>query len=311
MCNAAVRCVAIRPRSPPSRAIACPASRAVVSLAGRAHTVMYIVAKTQPVPREPPLALHSAKVSCRQPSEKTTMESAAEALSAHELVAGHIRDAILNQKLQPGDRLVEDRLAERFDVSRHPVREALRTLQLEGLVDISPRRGATVARISAQDATEMFEVLAPLDGLAARLAADACDTTTAARITAVLEEASALLESGNGEYNPGDLEHLTDLSREFHRLAALASGNRHLIDTIAPLRDRVRSTQDAMANRPPEQSWREHREMFDAIQSKDGAVAEQLARAHVDAARRHLEQISRPDSTDPDEPRERHHTANR
>lgn len=224
------------------------------------------------------------------------MESVAEAHRAHELVADQIRDAILNQKLQPGERLVEDRLAEEFNVSRHPVREALRALQLAGLVEISPRRGATVLRISPQDAAEMFEVLATLDGLAARLAADACDTTTAASIAAVLNDASVVLGSDNGEYESGDLEHLANLSREFHRLAALASGNRHLTDTITPLRDRVRSTLAAEANRPPELAWREHREVFDAIQSNDGAVAEHLARAHVDAARRHLEHTGRSES---------------
>ncbi len=66
----------------------------------------------------------------------------------HEVVAERIRTAILNGTLYPGERLVEDRLAQEMDVSRHPVREALRTLQLEGFVEISPRRGATVSRVS-------------------------------------------------------------------------------------------------------------------------------------------------------------------
>jgi DNA-binding GntR family transcriptional regulator len=225
------------------------------------------------------------------------MEFASESHRAHELVAGQIRNAILNEKLHPGDRLVEDRLAEEFNVSRHPVREALRTLQLEGLVEISPRRGATVLRISPQDAAEMFEVLAALDGVAARLAAAACDTPTAAKISAVINEASAVLESNIGEYESADLQRLARLSREFHRLTALASGNRHLIDSITPLRDRVRSTRTAEAIRRPELSWREHGEVFDAIQNRDGDIAEKLARAHMDGVRiRHLEETARSES---------------
>lgn len=87
--------------------------------------------------------------------------------SLHELVTARIRTAILNGELVPGERLVEDRLAQELAVSRHPVREGLRTLQLEGLVEISPRRGATVALASPREAEELFEILAALDGLAA------------------------------------------------------------------------------------------------------------------------------------------------
>ena len=83
-----------------------------------------------------------------------------------EIVTSELRQAILAGRYKPGERLVEDRLAEDFGVSRNPVREALRSLAAEGLVSLTARRGATVAAPSAEDAREMIEVRATLEGYA-------------------------------------------------------------------------------------------------------------------------------------------------
>ncbi|MCB1247466.1 MAG: GntR family transcriptional regulator, partial [Acidimicrobiia bacterium] len=113
----------------------------------------------------------------------------------HEVAADHIRTAILDGRLYPGERLVEDRIARELEVSRHPVREALRTLQLEGFVEISPRRGATVSRVTTEEASELFEVLSALDGLACRLAAHTADDATIAVIDGILDRASTTLDT--------------------------------------------------------------------------------------------------------------------
>src|SRR5690606_12292208 len=91
-----------------------------------------------------------------------------------ELVFEVLREAIITGKLRPGERLMEVQLAEELGVSRTPVREAIRKLELEGLVLMIPRRGAYVAEISMKDIADVFEIRAALEGLAAQLAAERC-----------------------------------------------------------------------------------------------------------------------------------------
>ena len=89
-----------------------------------------------------------------------------------ELVFETLREAIASGRLKPGQRLMELQLAEDLGVSRTPVREAIRQLELEGLVVMVPRKGAYVAELSLRDMAEVFEMRAALDGLAAALAAE-------------------------------------------------------------------------------------------------------------------------------------------
>ncbi|MEZ5174967.1 MAG: GntR family transcriptional regulator [Acidimicrobiia bacterium] len=202
----------------------------------------------------------------------------------HEVAAERIRAAILNGTLYPGERLVEDRLAQELNVSRHPIREALRTLQLEGFVDIEPRRGATVSRVSTEEASELFEVLMALDGLAARSAASAIGPEILAQIDTILADATAILDASTS-LSQSDLAELADLNLRFHTLITRAGGNRQLLDTMTPLRDRIQWIQTAVNRRRPELSWSEHRSIREAIGSGDGDRAESLARAHIEAAR--------------------------
>ncbi|WP_127930794.1 GntR family transcriptional regulator [Nonomuraea polychroma] len=86
-------------------------------------------------------------------------------------VTGELRRRILSGELAQGERLVEDRLAALLGVSRNPVRESIRVLAAEGFIDVTPRLGATVARLSADQGEELFDVRMAVEGLAARLAA--------------------------------------------------------------------------------------------------------------------------------------------
>jgi DNA-binding transcriptional regulator YhcF (GntR family) len=103
-----------------------------------------------------------------------------------EAVTDALRKAILSKRLKPGERLVEEQLAAELEVSRNPVREALRVLESEGLVEISPRRGASVTQLSEEEARELVEVRAALEGLCARLAARRCTPSMKAEILALL-----------------------------------------------------------------------------------------------------------------------------
>ncbi len=101
-------------------------------------------------------------------------------------VAEEIRAAILSGHFKPGDRLIEDRLAEEFGVSRNPIREAMRTLASEGLIEVTARRGAVVASLSPQEAEELLEVRATLEGANARLASRRRDPVVLDRLKAIL-----------------------------------------------------------------------------------------------------------------------------
>src|SRR5262245_21752528 len=128
-----------------------------------------------------------------------------------------IREAILNLSLQPGQPLQEVALASWLGISRTPVREAIRRLQSEGLVESSPSRGVAVAQVSVEDVENAYLVLEVLEGLAGRLAAERLTDEGAAglrRLMAQLQEAATA----------ADLERWTQLDAEFHdRIRAIAA----------------------------------------------------------------------------------------
>ena len=104
-----------------------------------------------------------------------------------QVVTDALRKAILSKRLKPGERLIEEQLAADLGVSRNPVREALRVLESEGLVEINPRRGASVTNVSEEEAQEIVEVRAALEGFCARLAARRCSPGLKADIEKVLD----------------------------------------------------------------------------------------------------------------------------
>src|SRR6202166_4788519 len=116
--------------------------------------------------------------------------------SLHDQVVTELRQAILSGQLKPGERLVEGKLADELGVSRNPVREAIRVLASEGLVDVAARRGASVAVMSDQEARETIEVRALLEGQNARLAARRHDKELIKRIESVLKKGSAAVAAG-------------------------------------------------------------------------------------------------------------------
>ena len=124
-------------------------------------------------------------------------------------VADQLRRAILSARHKPGERLIEDRLSEEMGVSRMPIREALRALAAEGLVDVQPRRGASVAAISPAVARDLVEVRATLEGLNARLAARH-------REPLIVTELGAVLDEGNVAARSGNVDALARLNGAFH-----------------------------------------------------------------------------------------------
>jgi DNA-binding GntR family transcriptional regulator len=204
-----------------------------------------------------------------------------------ELVTARIRDSIMSGAYAPGARLIEGRIAEELNVSRVPVREALRALAAEGLVEVRPRHGAVVASLDPASAREMVQIRATLEGLNARLAAEHCTQELARKVTDVLVEGNAKLASG-------DTTKLLELNARFHDLLYAAGANTMLAELMRTLRDRTRmlfvnATQDEIR-----MTWEEHAAILRAVQAGDAALAALLAERHViRAARHYLDQFSK------------------
>lgn len=191
-----------------------------------------------------------------------------------QLVMSRLREMILSGQLEPGHRLVEGRIADDLKVSRVPVREALRALGAEGLVEIRPRLGAVVASLEPSTAREMIQIRATLEGLNARLAAEHRTPELIARIEQVLDKGRMQIESG-------EADGLQDLNSRFHDLLYAAGANSMLADLMRSLRERTRRLFLATTDEETRRTWDEHAAILRAVQSGDGALAAMLAERHV------------------------------
>jgi DNA-binding GntR family transcriptional regulator len=177
---------------------------------------------------------------------------------------------------RPGERLDEQALAAQFGVSRTPVREALRTLASAGLVEIRPNRGALVAPLTLSRIIEMFEVMAALEGLCARLACRRISAKALAELRRIHQAAQPSVTAGLA----GAYYHL---NRRFHERIYGASGNAFLEEHTRAIRNRLepyRRHQLNQRGRIPS-SYAEHGALLDAIEARDEDAAERLMRQHI------------------------------
>jgi len=196
-----------------------------------------------------------------------------------EVVFETLREAIINGTLKPGERMMEIQLAEQLGVSRTPVREAIRKLELEGFVVMIPRKGAYVAGISLKDIADVFEVRAAMEALAAGLAAE--------RITAEeLEEMERLLVRIGEHIEANRLEEVVEMDTLFHEALYKASRNLKLEQILQNLREQIqrfRSTSLAFPGRMKE-ALKNHKKIVEAISDRNTALAQQLAQEHIENA---------------------------
>jgi DNA-binding GntR family transcriptional regulator len=185
-------------------------------------------------------------------------------------VLEELRNDIISGVYQPGDRLVEEEIAGRFDVSRNPIREALHTLSTEGFVVVEPRRGARVASVTAKQARELFELRTPLEGVVARLAA-------ARRSTGDVDKLRRLVDRGVA----AELDELPALNTQFHGALAEAAGNELLTGTLGRLSDIIRWIYAARIRERSQQSWIEHAGIVEAVAARDVELAERLGTEHI------------------------------
>jgi DNA-binding GntR family transcriptional regulator len=192
----------------------------------------------------------------------------------HDRVVTELRQAILSGRLKPGERLVEGHLADELGVSRNPVREAIRALASEGLIEVTARRGAAVATMTEQEARETIEVRALLEGQNARLAARRQDGQIIKRIEAVLNKGTAAVAAKR-------FDQLFDLNQRFHSELAAAGQNTVLGDLLQRLRDRTAMLFAPMDPGRQARSWEEHAAILRAIIEGDERTAATLAAEHV------------------------------
>jgi DNA-binding GntR family transcriptional regulator len=185
-------------------------------------------------------------------------------------------DEILNGVLKPGHRLDEQALGRRFQVSRTPVREALRYLASSGLVDIRKNHSATVRTLTASDLAEMFEVMAELEGLCARLCARRMSPHELKKLRRLNKQCEQLGDSGQHDL-------FFEANNEFHEVIYNGSRNAFLCDESRKLRNRVNVYRRQITFQPRrmQRTVVEHWKIVEAIEAGNEETAHQLMREHV------------------------------
>ena len=200
-----------------------------------------------------------------------------EYLPLRDVVFNTLRDAILTGKLVPGERLMENQLAEKLGVSRTPVREALRMLELENLVELVPRKGAQVLDMSEKDITNILEVRSALEGLATSLA---CKKMTKEDLQQ-LKNMEVDFEKAVAD---NDVEHFVDIDEDFHDLIFAATENDKLINIFRNLRIQLYRYRMAQAkNNETSMSTivAHHRSIIRAIENHDAEEGATIAQGHI------------------------------
>ncbi|NES94538.1 MAG: GntR family transcriptional regulator [Desertifilum sp. SIO1I2] len=195
-----------------------------------------------------------------------------------------LRASIFSGALAPGDRLVETQLAQRFQVSRTPLREALRQLQQEGLVTADLGGGLRVTTISSTDAVQLYDCRLALEALSVT---GACQNATKQQLKSLLNyvvRAEKLASQSASEKNEFQL---LDLDYQFHHLIAESSGNRCLVTLLDRVFDAMALLRIQTLHRNPEvlDIRLEHRQIYEAIASGDPEAAKAAIDAHLIASK--------------------------
>lgn len=200
-----------------------------------------------------------------------------EYLPLRDVVFNTLREAILKGELKPGERLMEIQLASRLGVSRTPIREAIRKLELEGLVLTIPRRGAEVAKMTEKNMREVLVVRKALEVLAGEIA---CDTITPAQIVELKEAAKAFEQSMETK----DLKKIAEADVKFHDVIYQSTGNQRLLQILNNLREQIyryrieylkeESTYPSLLT--------EHQELIKGLKNKDKEYVIRIMNKHIE-----------------------------
>lgn len=198
-------------------------------------------------------------------------------------VAERLRQRIFAHELTPGTWIDEQKLAEQYGISRTPLREALKVLASEGLVDLKPRRGCYVTEISRQDLDDIFPLMALLEG---RCAADAANRAKPIEI----RELKKIHESLENTAREGRIDAFFEANQAFHKRIQELANNRWLLSVIQDLRKVLKLSRlhSLSLEGRLQQSLDEHRAIMAAFEAGDAVKAEQLMHDHLLSGREAL-----------------------
>lgn len=193
-----------------------------------------------------------------------------------EVIFDTLREAIITGELKPGERLMEVKLAEKMGVSRTPVREAIRMLELEGLVDMLPRKGAHVAELSVKDIMDVLEVRAAMDSLATRLAAERISDEEIKELKQIQLQFVSYTEKEN-------LQGTIKKDVEFHELIYRSSRNDRLLQISNNLREQIQRFRVIYLKdySSPGNLIKEHEDICNAISARNSEMAQKYAQVHI------------------------------
>jgi DNA-binding GntR family transcriptional regulator len=196
--------------------------------------------------------------------------------SLHGEMVEHLRDMILSGELVPGEKISEQQLCSRFGVSRTPLREALKVLAAEGLIELLPNRGAVVARITEKEIEDLFPIIGALEGLAGEQICDHADD-------AGLDELRTLHDRLVDAYQQGDELAYLRFNRLFHLRLMELSQNQALVGLYHQLLARIHVARFIIRKTP--ETWRlaveEHQQIIAALERRDRTEAGALLRHHM------------------------------
>lgn len=191
-----------------------------------------------------------------------------------ELIADAIRSSILRGHFRPGDKLDQQEIANELAVSRIPVREALRTLDAEGMITLIPNKGAVVTERTVEELTELYFIRGVLEGAAAERAAGYMDEKRLVKMESIIEAA----ERSN------DLEKLLNLNNDFHMMLYEAFPQPLTVDLIQQLRNKVAPYNRLyldLAGSNKAAAWADHRRIYEACRLKDPELAKTETQQHL------------------------------
>ena len=197
-------------------------------------------------------------------------------LPLRDVVFNTLRQAILRGELKPGERLMEIRLANQLGVSRTPIREAIRMLELEGLVIMIPRKGAQVAQITEKDLNDVLEVRLGLEELATRFACERIRSEALGDLYRASRKFESLLETD-------DLQALAKADVEFHDIIYQATDNARLVQLLNNLREQMYRYRIEYLKKKEchPQLLEEHAAIMKAIEEHDKEKATQITIQHI------------------------------
>jgi len=201
------------------------------------------------------------------------------ARSLEEHVYSRLEEEILTGVYKRGDPLTELAISDRFKISRTPVRGAIHRLAEEGLVKLSPNKGAVVTGISKDDIVDIYKIRMRLDGLAAAMAAEKMSDADVAKLKESVELSEFYIKRN-------DTENQKELDTAFHALIYTATGSRMLSEILSELHKKAKLYRKISLGTGgrAERSIQEHREILEAIASRDPKAAERLTQNHVKKA---------------------------